>query len=257
MSKIIAVSGKGGTGKTSICALLVRAFIGKGYGPILAVDADPNANLGELLGVNVESSIGDICEETKRKDELPGGMTKNEYLRFKLEQIVSEAEGFDLLSMGRPEGPGCYCYANNVLRDSLKILINNYKLVIIDNEAGFEHISRKTNFKLDYLLLVCDTTLRGFNTAKRILNLAKNIELPVSNVCLLFNKVKGQLPDLLTEQARESGLECLTYINEDECLFADAQTNKSIFELPAECSSFKSVNSLADKLMNGQLARLK
>jgi len=252
MSKVIAVSGKGGTGKTSICALLVRAFKNKGHNQILAVDADPNANLAELLGVKIESTIGDICEEAKTNDSPPAGMTKNEYLRFMLEQMVAEADGFDLLTMGRPEGPGCYCYANNVLRDSLKILMNNYKLVIIDNEAGFEHISRKTNFKIDYLLIICDPTLRGVDTAKKISDLAKNIKLPVKNVYLVLNRVRGKNSNMLEERIKNLGIKLIATIDDDEVIINSAQTDKSIFDLPLECSSFKTVDALTDKLINGK-----
>lgn len=252
MSKIIAVSGKGGTGKTSICALLIRAFKHKGHDQILAVDADPNANLGELLGVEVESSIGDICEEAKKNDSPPAGMTKNEYLRFRLEQVVTEADGFDLLTMGRPEGPGCYCYANNVLRDSLKILTDNYKLVVIDNEAGFEHISRKTNLKIDHLLIVCDPTLRGIDTAKKILNLAKSIKLPVENVSLVLNRVRGKMSSMLEERIKSTDVKLIATINDDEAIMDGAQTDQSIFDLPLDCASFKTVDGLADALINGK-----
>lgn len=253
MSKVIAVSGKGGTGKTTIASLLVRAFKEKNYSPILAVDADPNANLGEMLGVNVKETIGDICEEAKKNDENRAGMTKNEYLRFMLEQIVVEKKGFDLLTMGRPEGPGCYCYANNVLRDSLKILLNNYKLVIIDNEAGFEHISRKTNLKIDYLLIVSDPSLRSINTAKKISELAKKIKLPVTQTFLLLNRVGNDISAALEEAVKKTGIKLLSGIGEDECIAACAQTDESVFELPAQSSAFKTVQGLAAKFLNGDL----
>lgn len=249
MSKIIAISGKGGTGKTSICALLIRAFKNKGYGPMLAVDADPNANLAEMLGVKVESSIGEICEETKKYDGGQAGMSKNDYLRFRLEQIITEAEGFDLLVMGRPEGPGCYCYANNVLRDALKILMDNYKLILIDNEAGFEHVSRKTNLKIDQLLVVSDPSLRGVNTAGKIFNLAKSIGLPVKKTGLLLNRIKGELSSQLEKRVEDIGLGLFARIEEDDCLAASAQTDKSIFELSEDCKSVRGVAGFSDKLL--------
>ncbi|MFH2145828.1 MAG: AAA family ATPase [Candidatus Omnitrophota bacterium] len=248
-SKIIAVSGKGGTGKTSICALLIRAFKNKGYGPLLAVDADPNANLAEMLGLKTESSIGEICEETKKYDGGQAGMSKNDYLRFRLEQIITEAEGFDLLAMGRPEGPGCYCYANNVLRDALKILMDNYKLILIDNEAGFEHISRKTNLKIDQLLVVSDPSLRGVDTAGKIFNLAKNIGLPVEKTGLILNRVKGELSPELDKKIKDIGLGLVAKIDEDDCIADSAQTGKSIFELSEDCKSVSAVAGFCDKLL--------
>lgn len=252
MSKVIAVSGKGGTGKTTIAALLVRTFKEKAQGPILAVDADPNANLGEILGVKVESTIGDITEEAKKKEDLPAGMTKNEYLRFMLDEIIIENDGFDLLTMGRPEGPGCYCYANNVLRDSLKLLTNNYSLIVIDNEAGFEHISRKTNLKLDYLLVVSDPSRQGLKTAKKVLELAKKIELPVKQAYLVVNRVGKDDEGWLKEEIKNIGLELLTYVNDDKCLHDARQLDKSIFEIADNCSSFKIVNEFANKFLNAK-----
>jgi len=250
MSKIIAISGKGGTGKTTIAALLVRAFKENGAGPVLAVDADPNANLGDMLGVKVESTIGDICEEAKRNESFPAGMTKNEYLRFMLERIVSEEDGFDLLTMGRPEGPGCYCYANNILRDSLKMLTANYKFVIIDNEAGFEHISRKTNLKIDYLVIVTDPSLPGVDTAEKILNLAEKIGLPIAKSYVIINRAHDNVGQTIGEKAKSIGVEILATVKEDNCISKQALSGKSIFAMPTECVTLKTINSLVKKFNN-------
>ncbi|HID11122.1 MAG TPA: carbon monoxide dehydrogenase, partial [Candidatus Latescibacteria bacterium] len=139
---IVAVSGKGGTGKTTIAALLVRKLM-RMDGPVLAVDADPNSNLGEQLGMEVGETIGDIREEVL-EEELPPGMTKDRYLELRIQETLTEGEGVDLLTMGRPEGPGCYCYVNHLLRGFLDRLSKNYRHIVVDNEAGMEHLSRRT-----------------------------------------------------------------------------------------------------------------
>jgi CO dehydrogenase maturation factor len=160
--KTIAISGKGGTGKSTIAALIIRWLKDQELGPILAVDADPNVNLNDLLGIRIEETVGAIREEMKKSaHNLPGGMTKQEFLEYKIHASLRETRDFDLIAMGRPEGPGCYCYANNLLRDILKTLSNNYKRVVIDNEAGMEHLSRRTTQRIDNLLLVSGLRLES------------------------------------------------------------------------------------------------
>ena len=169
MAYSIAFAGKGGTGKTTMAALLVKYLVEQGKGPVLAVDADANANLNELLGLEVGETLGDAREEMKTGVGV--GMTKDVFMEMKLEQAVVEAKGFDLIVMGRPEGPGCYCAANTLLTTYLDRLIGNYAFVVIDNEAGMEHISRLTTNNIDLLLIVSDASRRGIQSAAKILSI--------------------------------------------------------------------------------------
>ena len=180
MGKLIAVTGKGGVGKTTISALFVRSMIKKGITPVLVVDADPNSNLNETLGLKVGETIGSIREEMAERSSsggLPGGMAKHEYLEMKVHECMIEAEGFDLVVMGRPEGPGCYCFANNVLRDVLKILGKQYPHIVVDNEAGMEHLSRRITTSIDHLIVISDPTLRGLLAVERIRELIEELKL--------------------------------------------------------------------------------
>ncbi len=172
MSYIIAVAGKGGVGKTSFTGLLIKELLQRGRGPVLAVDADPNANLGEVLGVKSTTTVGSICDKARGSmSKVPMSMTKEEYLEYHIQGALVEADGFDLLSMGRPEGAGCYCYVNNLVRKLVDNLTQNYPLIVIDNEAGLEHLSRRTMRKADLLLVLSDSSLRGLKAASRVLEL--------------------------------------------------------------------------------------
>ena len=199
MSYTIAVAGKGGTGKTTISSLVIRHFVRAGKTPVFAVDADSNFNLNDQLGVEVKSTIGSSREEMKRRitaNEAPQGMSKDDWIQLQMSADLIEAEGFDLLVMGRPEGPGCYCAANNTLRRHLEILSGNYPVVVIDNEAGMEHLSRRTTAKIDLLLLVSEPSPIGIMTAARIRDLAKEMEIQVARIGLVINRV---------QRARRSG----------------------------------------------------
>jgi len=190
MTRTVAIAGKGGVGKTLVCGLLARHLSEADGGALLAVDADPNANLHEVLGLARPESVGAIREELKATAaDVPGGMSKGEFLEYKLEAALAEETGFDLLAMGRPEGPGCYCYANNLLRDLLRRLAGRYGRVLIDNEAGMEHLSRRLLADLDLLLVVSDPTLRGLSTAQRIATVPDEVETRVRAKGLLVNRV--------------------------------------------------------------------
>jgi CO dehydrogenase maturation factor len=213
---IIAVAGKGGVGKTTISALLVRYLLGK-HKPVLAVDADPNSNLSLLLGLDAKETISDIREETKNlaSPSLP----KTDFLNFRLQEIVTEGDGVDLLTMGVPEGPGCYCAVNNILRDYLSKLIKNYKFVVIDNEAGMEHLSRRTADNIDRLLLVSDTTMVGIQSAIRALRVAEKAGLKVKRKSLLINRMKSPLEEEKLKIIEAAGLTvdcCVPFYGEIE-----------------------------------------
>lgn len=200
----IGLAGKGGTGKTTIAGLLVRYLVEKGKVPVLAVDSDANANLNEVLGLEVRETLGDAREEMKTG--VSAGMTKDVFMEMKLEQSVVEAEGFDLIVMGRPEGPGCYCAANTLLTQYLDRLINNYAYVVIDNEAGMEHISRLTTNNIDLLLVVSDTTRRGIHSAARIFELADELGLNIAQKTVIINQVKEGQTDQVKKMVEGFGL---------------------------------------------------
>jgi CO dehydrogenase maturation factor len=203
MSFRIAVAGKGGVGKTTISALLVRALHERTGKVIMAVDADPNSNLGEKLGIRPVRTIGDLREEMLRNaDNLPAGQSKQEYVEYQMRLATVEGEGFDLLSMGRPEGPGCYCYINNILRTFLDEAMDDYDLVVIDNEAGMEHLSRRTTKSMDVLIVVSDPTNTGMNTAERLVSLAKEMKIEVGCLALVVNGVRGVTPPSVEEIAK-------------------------------------------------------
>lgn len=186
---IIAVSGKGGTGKTTISSLLIRSFIDLGENPVLAVDADPNANLHEALGITVHETLGSMREEAFSR-HIPPGMNRHDYVRFRFRQALVEAEGFDLVAMGRPEGSGCYCFANDLLSECMVHLEREYRFIVIDTEAGMEHISRGTVGKPDLLLIVSDPGARGLRTIARIREIATQLGLEPGRIHVIFNRFK-------------------------------------------------------------------
>ena len=185
----IVISGKGGTGKTTISSLLIRSFIEIGEKPVLAVDADPNANLHEALGVKVSETLGSMREEAFTR-KIPPGMNRHDYVRFRFRQALVEAEGFDLVAMGRPEGSGCYCFANDLLSECMTELEREYRFIVIDTEAGMEHISRGTIGKPDMLLIVSDPGARGQRTILRIREIATQLGLEPAKIHIVFNKYK-------------------------------------------------------------------
>jgi CO dehydrogenase maturation factor len=212
----IAVSGKGGTGKTTIAALILRYLLRKNYKPILAVDADPNSNLGDALGVRAESTVGKVLDGfLKDKENLPAGVVKESLIDYKLSEILVEEKGFDLISMGQGEGPGCYCYPNTVIRNYIEKLASNYKHVVIDNEAGMEHISRRTNGSLDVLFLVSDPSMKGIRTCKKLEDLVGELGLHIKKTYLLINRVSDDTPPQIAEEIKRLNLNVLEIIPED------------------------------------------
>ncbi len=185
----IALSGKGGTGKTTVSSLLVRSFIDLGETPVLAVDADPNANLHEALGVTVKETLGSMREEAFTR-AIPPGMNRHDYVRYRFRQSLVEAEGFDLVAMGRPEGSGCYCFANDLLSECMGELGREYRFIVIDTEAGMEHIARGTVGKPDLLLVVSDPGARGLRTIARIRDIATQLGLEKEKVQVVFNRFR-------------------------------------------------------------------
>lgn len=218
MSFVIAFSGKGGTGKTTLSALTIRFLIEKRRGPVLAVDADSNSCLNEALGVEVHTTVGRLREESLQSirsgDERPGGMSMEQLFDYQIQQCLVEARGFDLLVMGRPEGPGCYCAANNIIRKYTDRLSERYPYVVIDNEAGMEHLSRRTTHNVDILFIVSDATKKGILTAKRIDELVDELKLSVKRRYLIINRASDQ-SESLTALAEQYGLNIAGILPQD------------------------------------------
>ncbi len=204
MAYVIALAGKGGTGKTTIAGLIVRLLGESKRGSVPAVDADPNSNLGEVLGVTPQETIGEILDFIgAHPDQIPAGMTKDRFIEYKVQTAVQEAKGFDLLTMGKPEGPGCYCYVNNVLRSVVERLMQEYDYVVIDNEAGLEHLSRRTTRRADCLLVVAQPSAVSLKAAQRIKQLVGQLQIETRQSVLLINASRGRVDPA---QVRETGL---------------------------------------------------
>ncbi|MHB0977304.1 MAG: ATP-binding protein [Candidatus Aquicultorales bacterium] len=248
MAFTIAVAGKGGVGKTSMSALIIRELLGSGKKPVLAVDADANVNLNEALGVEVEDTIGSVREEMLNEvRSLPSGMSKEAFVELKIQESLIEAEGFDLLVMGRPEGPGCYCYANNILRRYIDLLAKSYPYIVIDNEAGMEHLSRRTTQNIDIMLVVTDPSRVGVLTAKRIWELALDLKLNIKDCALVLNRVSGLSSEEIQGLVDEVGIPLGAVIPLDETLIKYAVSGRPLLQLDEESPAAKAVGELLDR----------
>lgn len=252
MAYIIALAGKGGTGKTSIAALTIRYLIEKRRGPVLAVDADSNACLNEALGVTVHATIGSLREESlqvvRSGGDRPAGMSMEQLFDYQVQQSLVESKGFDLLVMGRPEGPGCYCAANNIIRKYTDKLSETYPYVVIDNEAGMEHLSRRTTHKVNLLLIVSDSTVKGIQTAKRINNLVDELNLDIEKRRLIINRVPGSNEKKLKDLATEYGLEVAGLIPQDDMIFEYDLKGIPLVKLSEDSIALRSLYNILDTL---------
>ena len=238
----IALSGKGGTGKTTISSLLIRSFIAMGDTPVLAVDADPNANLHEALGVTVHETMGSMREEAFSRI-IPPGMNRHDYVRFRFRQSLVESEGFDLIAMGRPEGSGCYCFANDLLSECMGELERDYHFIVIDSEAGMEHIARGTIGKPDLLLIVSDPGARGLRTIARIRGIATQLGLETDKIQVVFNRFRGGTApiDIGTEQP-------IAIIPDDAAIEQADLTATPVSLVSPESPANAAVRALAEKI---------
>jgi len=229
----IALAGKGGTGKTTVAGMLIRYLVKTERTPILGVDADSNANLNEVLGLEVTETIGNAREEMK-KGVVPGGMTKDIFMSMKLEQAIVESIGYDLIVMGQPEGSGCYCAANTLLTGFLEKLIGNYPYIVMDNEAGMEHISRLTTRNVDLLLLVSDTSRRGIQAATRINKLAMELNIGFKESGLIINRCKEEPSDQILQILAENDLQLFGTLPEDRMVYEYDFEGRPTVEMPEE-----------------------
>ncbi|MBA2850617.1 CO dehydrogenase maturation factor [Methanococcus maripaludis] len=248
---IIAVTGKGGVGKTLLSSLIIRNLAKSGKN-ILAIDADPDSNLPEALGVDVTKTVGDAREELKK--EVRSGNTSPEMdmwnsLDYKIMESIIETPEFDLLVMGRPEGSGCYCAVNNMLRKIIEIVSSNYDIVIIDTEAGLEHLSRRTTQNVDTLLVVTDSSKRGILTASRIKELAKELDIKFENLYLVLNRIKPENEENVREKVKNFGLDIIGIIYDDEITASYDMEGKPLFELPDDSETVISVSKIVEKIL--------
>jgi CO dehydrogenase maturation factor len=250
LSVNIAVAGKGGTGKTSVTSLVIRYIIKNNLGNILAVDADPNSNLGESLGLKVNQTVGRILNEFQgEKLNIPPGMTKEAYLEYQLNIAITESKRLDLVTMGRGEGPECYCYPNVVIRKLIDDWAKNYDFVVMDNEAGMEHLSRRTTQNIDELLLVSDHSVKGLRAVARVRELVAELKLVVKRESIIINLVPGDIDPLLCQEMERLGIGAAATIPVDEAVKRYDLEQKPLFDLPETSQAVVAVNELMDRLL--------
>ena len=247
--KQIAIAGKGGVGKTTFTALMLRYLLKNKQGkPILAVDADPNANLNEALGLEVENTISQILEDTKKPNAVPTGMSKEMFIEFKLSAALAETNNYDLLVMGNPQGSGCYCYPNDLLRKHLEKLRTNYDYVLVDNEAGLEHLSRRIISAVDMLIVVSDAAARSIRSAARVREIAEAVKLDIKEKYLIVTKVTGNELELLQPEIEKTGLDFLGTIPLDPMIAEYDVRGQAVLELPDDAPSVQAANAILQKL---------
>ncbi|UCH59417.1 MAG: AAA family ATPase [Anaerolineales bacterium] len=261
MTKTIALAGKGGVGKTTIAGMIIAYLVRNKSGSVLAIDADPSSNLNMVLGLDLEWTVGDIREDmlAQVKDSLtaggaamgalPGGISKREYLDYQIRSSLSEGERFDLIAMGRSEGPGCYCAVNHNLREVVDAMGKNYSYVVIDNEAGMEHLSRRTTRDVNHLLIVSDPTQRGLVTAERIGELRHELDIRVENSYLIINRLNGVIPDALDDKINLMNIPLLGIVPADAQLVEFEFSGKPLVELGDDSPVYQAVAGMMEKIL--------
>jgi CO dehydrogenase maturation factor len=249
MAFSIALAGKGGTGKTTLAGLLIKYLLKHHKTPVLAVDADSNSNLNEVLGVAVGDTLGNAREDM-RKGNVPSGMTKDVFMSMKLEQAVAESEGFDLIVMGRPEGAGCYCAANSLLASFLEKLVDNYPYIVMDNEAGMEHVSRLTTKNVNVLLLVSDPSRRGLQAALRIDELARELNIGVGKSYIVINQVKEPPSAGVLKMIADAGVELVGTVPEDETVYDFDYRGRPTIQMPETSPCVQAAFAIFDRIVS-------
>lgn len=248
MAFSIALAGKGGTGKTTVAGMLIKYLTERGKTPILAVDADANANLNEVLGLEVPGTLGQAREDMK-KGVVPSGMTKDIFISMKMEECIAEADGYDLIVMGQPEGTGCYCAANTLLTNFLEKLGDNYPWIVMDNEAGMEHISRLTTRNVNVLLIVSDASRRGLQAAIRIHDLAQHLNIGVEKSYLVFNQAREAPPQAVMDIVHENKLTLAGCIPADDTVYDYDLHGRPTVELPRDNPALVAAYKIFDQII--------
>jgi CO dehydrogenase maturation factor len=260
MTTTIALAGKGGVGKTTIAAMVIKYLVNNKMTPILAIDADPSSNLNMVLGLDLDWTVGDIREDllTQVKQSLTaggaamgtlqGGITKREYLDHQIRSTLSEGDQFDLIAMGRSEGPGCYCAVNHNLREVIDAISKNYRYIVIDNEAGMEHLSRRTTRDVQHLLIVTDPTQRGMVAAERIAAMRTELDIRIENAYLVLNRLVDGIPHPLQEKIDQVGIPLLGSIPADDELNTLEFSGKPLISLDKTSPVYQAVASMVEKI---------
>lgn len=250
MTTTIALAGKGGTGKTTLAGLLIRYLTQHHLGRVLAIDADPSSNLHLVLGMELARTVGDIREDAR--DKVPPGIPRPEWMDYTIRMAVEEGDAFDFLAMGRPEGPGCYCAPNHMLRSVMDAICKTYDFVVMDNEAGMEHLSRRTTRDVDHLLLVSDASMRGLVAVEAMLALVPSLNIHIRNTHLILNRVVGAVPDALEQKIETLGVPLLAVIPYDALLAEFDSDGRALVELPDDAPSSRAVQAIAERLVAAQ-----
>jgi len=254
MGHVIAVAGKGGVGKTTLCGLLIQYLCESGKKPVLAVDADANANLNEVLGVEVETTLGELREEIERagadpKYQIPVGITKSDWLEMRLADAITEADDFDLMVMGRSQGQGCYCFVNGLVQTQVQKLQSHYPYIVVDNEAGLEHVSRGILPSMEKAILVSDCSRRGVQAAGRIAHLMEEMRMHPDTVGLIVNRAPGGVLDAGTmEEVEKQGLTLLGIVPHDETVYRYDCEGRPMVQLPADSPVRQALSEIVSKL---------
>ena len=254
MAYTIAVAGKGGVGKTTTCGFLIDYLCKRKQGPILAVDADANSNLNEVLGVEVDMTLGEIREEVARAEissanPIPPTMSKQDYMEYKINSALIEEDDYDMLVMGRTQGSGCYCFVNGLLQHELQRLVGNYQYMVVDNEAGMEHISRGILPKVDMIILVSDCSRRGIQAVGRIAKLVHEVQMDVKNVKLIVNRAPGgELNEGVMEEIQKQELDLLGVLPQDDLVYEYDCAGRPTVQIPEDAPVRKKLIELLDSL---------
>lgn len=261
MSITIALAGKGGVGKTTIAGMVIKYLVEQKQGSVLAIDADPSSNLNMVLGLDLEWTVGDIREDLLAQVKtsllaggaamgaLNGGVSKREYLDYQIRSSLSEGETVDLIAMGRSEGPGCYCAVNHNLREVIDAISKNYSYIVIDNEAGLEHLSRRTTRDVQHMLVVSDPTQRGIVAAERIAALRNELDIRVEKAYLILNRVNGEVPPALNERMESLDIPLLGVIPADQELTEMEFSGRPLIELGDTSPVYQAVAQMMAKIL--------
>lgn len=247
----IAVAGKGGVGKTTFCALLIKYLVEKKKAKsVLAVDADANANLNEALGVDMDTeTISELIARTKEPHGIPEGMSQDSYIQYMLHTLLNEGEHVDTLVMGGPDGPGCYCFPNNILKNYLNGLANNYSYIVMDNEAGLEHISRRTTNDVDYLFVISDSSVRSIRSAGRVRALTESIQTKFKKMYLVVTRADEATMETLKGEIEKTGLECIGFIPSDQNVTQYDVSARAIYDIEETSPAVSAVYGILDKVL--------